>query len=119
MTTVKLDETLIYQTKRRTREGGLTPEERIAINLLWRKKVRVPVLAKVFGVSKNTAYYKALTGTAGSYPTTGRSNSAAETNAVIDKLGFEVAWARYVTDKMITAINAENKRELERRKRKS
>ena len=53
MANVQLDEDLIYRTKRRARENGLTPEERIAINLLWRKKVRVPVLAKCFGVSKN------------------------------------------------------------------
>lgn len=117
MANVQLDEDLIYRTKRRAREDGLTPEERIAINLLWRKKVRVPVLAKCFGVSKNTIYYKALTGTADSYPNSGRSNSATETNAVIERLGPDEAWRQFVTDKMVRAVNDENRREAARRKR--
>ena len=117
MMPVQLDETLIYQTKRRVNENGLTPEERIAINLFWRKKVRVSVLAKVFSVSKNTIYYKALTGTADSYPNTNRSNSAIEANAVIERLGPEEAWRQFVTDKMVKAVNDENRREAARRKR--
>jgi hypothetical protein len=115
---VQLDETLIYRTKRRAREDGLTPDERIAINLLWRKKVRVPVLAKVFKVSKNTIYYKALTGTADSCPNSNRSNSAKETNEVIERLGPDAAWSQFVTDKMVKAVNDENRREADRRKKR-
>ena len=114
---VQLDETLIYRTKRRARDDGLTADDRIAINLLWRRKVRVPVLAKVFKVSKNTIYYKALTGTADSYPNSNRSNSATETNEVIERLGEEEAWRQFVTDKVIRAVNDENRREAERRRR--
>ena len=117
MMPVQLDEDLIYRTKRRAREDGLTPEDRIAVNLFWRKKVKVAVLAKVFGVSRNTIYYKALTGTADSYPNTNRSNSAIEANAVIERLGPDEAWRQFVTDKMIRAVNDENRREAARRKR--
>lgn len=117
MANVQLDEDLIYRTKRRAREDGLTPEDRIAVNLFWRKKVKVAVLAKVFGVSRNTIYYKALTGTADSYPNTNRSNSAIEANAVIERLGPDEAWRQFVTDKMIRAVNDENRREAARRKR--
>lgn len=117
MANVQLDEDLIYRTKRRAREDGLTPEDRIAVNLFWRKKVKVAVLAKVFGVSRNTIYYKALTGTADSYPNTSRSNSAIEANAVIERLGPDEAWRQFVTDKMVRAVNDENRREAARRKR--
>lgn len=114
----QLDENLIYLTKRRAREDGLTADERIAINLLWRKKVRVQVLAKVFGVSKNTIYYKALTGEADSYPNSNRSNSAVETNEVIERMGPEAAWKQFVTDKMVRDVNAENAREAARRSKR-
>ena len=117
MANVQLDEDLIYRTKRRAREDGLTPEDRIAVNLFWRKKVKVAVLAKVFGVSRNTIYYKALTGTADSYKNTNRSNSAIEANAVIERLGPDEAWRQFVTDKMVKAVNDENRREAARRKR--
>ena len=59
---VQLDETLIAQARRAPRHDGLSLGERIALNLLWRKKVRVPVLAKVFQCSKNTIYYNCLDG---------------------------------------------------------
>jgi hypothetical protein len=114
---VTLDESLIYRAKRRAREDGLTPEERIALNLFWRKGVRVPILAKVFRCSKNTCYYKSLTGEADSYPNSNRSNSAAETNALIDSLGVDEAWRRFVTDDMVAAVNAEMALEVERRER--
>lgn len=115
---VRLDETLIYRTRRRAREDGLTADERIAINLLWRKKVRVAILAEVFNVSKNTIYYKALTGTADSYPNSPRSNSAAETNEAIERLGFDEAWKQFVTDDIVKRINEANKREADRRRRR-
>ena len=118
MANVQLDEDLIYRTKRKAREDGLTPEDRIAMNLFWRKKVRVAVLAKVFGVSRNTCYYKALTGTADSYPNTSRSNSAIEANAVIERLGPDEAWRQFVTDKMVKAVNDENRREAAARRKR-
>ena len=112
---VELDETLIYRTKRRAREDSLSPEERIQINLLWRKKVRVPILAKVFQCSKNTCYYKCLTGKANSYPNSNRSNSADETNAVIDKMGVDEAWQQFMTDNIVRRVNFENRKEADRR----
>jgi hypothetical protein len=108
-------EMLIYRTKRRTREDGLTPEERIALNVFWREGVRVPILARIFGCSKNTIYYKALTGDADSYPTSNRSNSAAETNALVDRLGVEEARRRFVTPKMQAALEDELRCEAQRR----
>jgi hypothetical protein len=116
-----LDQTLLYQTRRKPRADGLTPEERIALNVLWRgypsrsQRVKVPILVKVFGISKNTIYYKALTGGADSYPNTDVYNPAAETNAVIDKMGIEAAYKKFVTPEMVKAINEEMKRELEHR----
>ena len=115
--TIELDETLIYKTKRKPREDGLTDDECIALNLFWRKHVKVPILAKVFRVSKNTIYYRALTGSADSYPTSMYSNKAKDTNALIDKMGFQKAWDRYVTDDMVRAVNAEMAAELERREK--
>jgi hypothetical protein len=113
-----LDPTLIYRTKRKARPDGLTADQRIAINLLWRRGVRVPIIAKVFGVSKNTIYYKALTGDADSYPNSPRSNSAAETNALIDRLGVEEAERQFLPDKIVEAVNAALRREAKRRNRR-
>jgi hypothetical protein len=104
--TVQLDEALIIQAKRTPRADGLTLEERIALNLFWRRDVRVPVLAKVFQCSKNTIYYNCLTGEAASYPS---GHKAKEVNDLIDKMGPEKAWAKYVTEDMIRAVNAANK----------
>jgi hypothetical protein len=109
--------TLIYRTKRRSRDDGLTPEERIAINVFWRDGVRIPILAKVFKVSKNTIYYKALTGDADSYPNSNRTNLAEETNALIERLGIEEARAQFVTERMQRAVEDEMAREAKRRTR--
>jgi hypothetical protein len=109
--------TLIYRTKRRTRPDGLSPEERVAINIFWRDGVRVPILAKIFGVSKNTIYYKALTGEADSYPNSSRSNSAAETNALIEHLGVEEARTRFITASMQAKVEKELVLEAARRAR--
>ena len=113
--TVQLDETLVYKTKRKPREDVLSERECVALNLFWRKNVRVPILAKAFKVSKNTIYYRALTGTADSYPTSTYSNKAKDTNALIDRLGVEKAWKQYVTDDMVIAVNKEMQAELARR----
>jgi hypothetical protein len=111
-------QTLIYRTKRRSRDDGLTPEERVAINIFWRDGVRIPILANVFRVSKNTIYYKALTGEADSYPTSSRTNSAKETNDLIEHLGVEEARAQFVTERMQRAVEQELAREAKRRVRK-
>ena len=113
--TVALDPGLIFETRRRT--PGISDAECIAINLFWRKKVRVPILARVFKVSKNTIYYRALTGMADSYPNSRYSNRAKDTNALIDQIGEKAAWDRYVTDDMIRKVNAEMAEELRRRER--
>lgn len=111
---VELDETLIYRTRRKVRDDELSPDERVAINLFWRQGVRVPVLARVFGISKNTIYYKALTGYADSYPNTRKRNPAAETNAIIEKLGEEEAFRRFVKPEWTEAVNKEMARDLEK-----
>jgi hypothetical protein len=113
--TREIDETLIYKTKRKPRQDGLTDEECICLNPFWRKHIEVPILAKVFRVSKNTVYYRALTGKADSYPNSLYSNKAKDTNALIDRLGFQNAWNRYVTDEMVDAVEAEMAAELARR----
>lgn len=109
----ELDEGLVHQAKRAPREDGLTESERIALNLFWRKDVRVPILAQVFQCSKNTVYYSCLTGGAKSYPK-GR-NKAEEVNQLIDRLGVERAWSEYVTPDMVRAVNAANKAYVKRR----
>jgi hypothetical protein len=110
---VQLDETLIAQARRATRHDGLSLGERIALNLLWRKKVRVPVLAKVFQCSKNTIYYNCLTGDAASYPP---GSKAREINEIIDRIGEQAAWDQNVTPAMIRAVNAANKELVERKR---
>lgn len=112
---VALDESLINRMRRKPRESALTFEECIAANLFWRKHVNVKILSKVFHASKNTLYYRALTGTADSYPTSIYENQAQEINDLIDRIGMEEAWNRYVTDEQTAAVNAELAIELERR----
>src|SRR5207344_1998521 len=102
---VQLDEKLLAQTRWPTRHDGLTFDESVAINLLWRKQVRIPILAKVFQCSKNTIYYNCLTGEAPSYQVRGR---AREVNALVDRMGEDKAWDRYVTEEMVRAVDAAN-----------
>jgi hypothetical protein len=102
--------------KRKPREDTLTEAECIAVNLFWRKKVNVPLLAKVFKVSKNTLYYRAITGAGGDgYLSPLYSNQANEVNAIVDKMGFAKAWNKYITDEMVTAVNQALEEELEKR----
>jgi hypothetical protein len=112
---VTIDESLIYAVKRHVPEGRLTPDDCIAINLLWRKGVRARILAKVFNCSKNTIYYRSLTGNADSYPTSPRSNTAADTNRLIENLGVEGAWNKYVSQELADKVNAEMRAEAKRR----
>lgn len=104
----------------------MTPETRIAINLFWRKesakargpiRIRALILAKAFGVAPNTIYYQCLTGEAESYngSRTRGLNAAYDTNRVIDEIGVEAAWSKYVTPRMIRAVNAEMDAEAKRR----
>ena len=113
---VTLDETLIAQARRAPRHDALSLSERIALNLLWRKKVRVPVLAKVFQCSKNTIYYNCLTGDAPSYPASGRNKERARSTEIIDRMGEDAAWREHVTSTMIRAVNAANKELVERKR---
>ena len=113
--TIQLDPSLVFQTKRRTRDDGLTDDECIALNLFWRKRVKVSTLARVFKVSKNTIYYRALTGTADSYPNSLYTNKAKDVNALIDKMGVDAAWDKFVTDDMVRRVNAEMAEEVRRR----
>ena len=43
------------------------------------------------------------------------SKVAFETNQLIDSLGEDAAWKRYVTDKMVSAVNAGMETEIERK----
>ena len=83
------------------------------MNLLWRRHVRVPVLAKVFQCSKNTVYASCLTGEAASYVS---GHRAKEINDLIDKMGEVVAWRENITPAMIRAVNAANKELVERKR---
>jgi hypothetical protein len=115
MPSAKLDETLIYRAKRRARDDGLSVDERVAINLFRRRGVRVPTLAAAFDVSKNTIYYKCLTGRADSYPGSPGRNEADATNALIEKLGEEEAWNKFVSDEMVNRVNAQLVRDIKTR----
>jgi hypothetical protein len=111
----QLDETLIYRLKRRARDDGLTQDETIAVNLLWRRGVRVAILCEVFNVGKNTIYYKCCTGDADSYPNGRRKNTARDTNDLIDSLGVDEAERRFLTDDIKARVNEASERELRRR----
>ena len=110
---VTLDETLIAQARRAPRHDGLSLGERVALNLLWRRKVRVPVLAKVFQCSKNTIYANCLTGDSASYVS---GHRAKEINDLIDRVGEDAAWREHVTSTMIRAVNTANKELVERKR---
>jgi hypothetical protein len=79
----------------------LTPEECIAINLFWRAGYSPTVLAKVFGVSTRTLYYRAISSIS---PTVYGTNTARQVNEYIDRIGEKTAWGEYVTDKMTRTV---------------
>ena len=110
--TPQLDQALLAKARRIPRRDGLTFEERMALNLFWRKEVRVSVLAKVFQCSKNTIYSNCLTGDAPSYA----YGRAQEINDLVDAMGEQKAWDKYVTPGMIHAVNAANKELVEGRR---
>jgi len=107
---IQLDQKLIDRAKTREHDK-LSQAERVAANLFWRYRTKegaavpISVIAKVFGVSKNTLYYRCLKGYAKSYPKT-HANTAVETNEMIEKLGFQQAWNTYVTEDQAKAIDA-------------
>ena len=103
--TVQLDQGLIERAMIRGHPDKLSASERIAANLFWRRKVPIAVISRVFGISKNTLYYRCLMGEARSYPKS-EVNTAAETNAIVERLGVEEAWRLNVTDSQVTNINA-------------
>jgi hypothetical protein len=108
MPTVQLDENLIRALRPAKDSSKLSDAERIAINLFRRKKpdaIPTHILLKVFNVSKNTIYYAALTGDKKAYPKS-RANQARRINAIVDRLGWDEAYAQYVTDDMVAAVNA-------------
>jgi hypothetical protein len=109
MNRIKLDEGLISRVRRSAHAESLTIDDRVALNLLWRKRVQVPILAKVFKCSRNTIYYKALTGKADSYP---NSEGADEANALVDRfvaeVGLDEAVNRYVPADIVAAVNKAN-----------
>ena len=110
-----LDRTLLSKARRLPSEKTLTERQLIAINLLWRERVKIRVLIKVFHTSKNTIYGRALTGGADSYVI---GDSAKEINELVDRvlerMTPDEAIAHYATQEEICAVNAENERELER-----
>ena len=101
---VELNMELVRSTKRSPRAGGgLSFDERMAVNWFWRQDVKATILAKVFRVSKNTIYYSALTGLAQSYP----AKTAVEINEAIDQIGMDEVKRLYVKPWMTKAVNAE------------
>jgi transposase-like protein len=109
-----LDRTLVYLTKIKGGRGHLTPEEKLAINVFWRDGVRVPAIARAFGVGKNTIYYNCLTGEAPSYTSTPAINPPEEINQLIEDMGLDEARRRFVTSEMNERINREMEVELDR-----
>ena len=88
---------LVIAKRKNRQEGSLTDAECVSANLYWREGVNPRILAKAFGVSKNTLYYRALTGKADSYPTSRFHNRAADINRIVDRLGPDEARRRYLT----------------------
>lgn len=113
--TIALDQSLIFRVRRKAGANQLTPEQCIAINLLRRKGIRGTILAKAFRVSKNTIYYRCLTGSAASYRGSTTYNVADEVNRIIDKMGAEAAWRKFVTDDMVGKVNKAMETEVEAR----
>ena len=110
---VQLDKTLIAQARHTPRHDSLALSDRIAIHLLWRMNVRVPVLVKVFQCSKNTIYANCLTGDSASYVAGRRAQEVSE---IVARMGFNKAYEKYVTDNLVSAVNAANKELIERKR---
>jgi hypothetical protein len=114
----ELNRALIVRSRLKARKLSLS--DRIVINLLYDNKskdsVSVPILARVFKCSKNTIYYKSLTGRADSYPTNGHEVSEVEREIAL--LGREEAKRKYLTDKIMKKVRAEVERTARRKERR-
>lgn len=117
MTKLRYDKKLLARLSKRRDPDVLSLADKIAINLAWRDRARIPILAKLYGVSKNTIYYKCISGDAASYPS-GETNTAAEINAIIDRIGVEAAFETYLTDEHVKRTNLALKKTLEAETRK-
>ena len=98
----ELDQNLLRRARRAPRKDEVSEDERIAMNILWRDGVRVPILTQIFRCSRSTIYYNCLTGYG--EPTA----RAAEINAEIDRMGEAKARAKFVKEWMIDAVNTLN-----------
>lgn len=78
----------------------MTQADRIAANVLWRDRVPVPVLVRLFGHSKNTLFSTAFTG-GGAYR---YGDKAVEINDLVEKMGVDEARRRYVTKEMARVV---------------
>lgn len=116
--TIALNESLLAATRRNRSFPELTLQERIAVNLFWRRGVKVRIIAKAFGNRhKNTLYYQCLTGDSRSYPKAkAGTNSGIEVNEIVSKIGMAAAWKKYVTDDMVANLNAAMAEEPRKRK---
>lgn len=130
---VALDMSLVVQTRRRKLSASLDQRQLMVMNLAKRRRVKVGTIIKVFGCSKNTAYYRAFTGGADSYPNSALFNEAAVINAKVDALvkrhgglapgesnkalqaALERAFQELATPKEVLALNADMTRDVEER----
>ena len=114
--TPALDAVLVKESRRYRTGSALNRRQLVAINLFWRSGVKGTVLARAYGVSKNTVYSRALTGGPGYYA---GSRPAAELNAEIDRLlakeTLASLQARYATPEEFAAVHRELEREIARR----
>jgi hypothetical protein len=113
---IELDPALIARSRRKVR--ALTFGDRVAINLLHtgQPKISTPILARVFKCSKNTIYYKSITGQADSYPTDG--HEVTEVEREIAFWGREEAARIYLTDKIKKRVMLEVARTARRKERR-
>lgn len=130
---VALDMSLVVQTRRRKLSTSLDERQLMVMNLAKRRKVKVTTIINIFGCSKNTAYYRAFTGGADSYPNSALFNEAAVINAKVDEVvkrhgglrpgeskqelqaALQRAFEELATPEEVIAFNAEMTRDVEER----
>ena len=81
-------------------QHNVAPEKVLAMNVLWRDGMTLAAIARLFGVSRNTLYYKIATGHARSYPK-GPANCAAAVNDLVEAVGVDEIRRRFVTPAMV------------------
>ena len=94
------DPVLTYLARRKPEK--LTPEERVAIALLRRRGIRAAVLAKAFGVGRNTIYNSCIR------DTIDETAAAKAAHMLIEAIGEEAAWDRFVTPAMVAKVDQAN-----------